>query len=87
MKKIYTQKFKYSGYSGESFDIIASFLNKLHTPLQTDNFMDKFCNFYIWSEKNSCFTRNFSAESKSPLLTDYEFSSNIVIQKEYTGIK
>lgn len=87
MKKVYTQKFKYSGYSGESSDLITSLLNKIYTPKETSSYMDKSCNFYKWSEAKKCFERNFIAESKSPLLTDYEFSNKIVIEKEYTGIR
>lgn len=87
LKKVYTQKFKYSGYSGESSDVIATVLNKICAPRDTDSYMDKSCNFYKWSETRKCFERNFMAESKSPLLTDYEFSNKIVIQKEYTGIR
>ncbi len=86
MKKEFAQKFKYSGISGESNDIIAILLNKLNSPVETGYYMDKSYNLYKWSDMRKCFIRNLKEEAKSPLLTDYEFVNKIVIRKDYTGI-
>lgn len=86
MKKEFAHKFKYTGYSGNSSDLIASVLNKLSSPIETGLYMDKKYNLYKWSDLNNCFIRNIKAESQSPLLSDYEFINNIVIKKEYTGV-
>lgn len=86
MKKEYTHKFKYAGYSGNSSDLIASLLNKLTSPIETGFYMDKKYNLYKWSDLNHSFIRNINIESQSPLLSDYEFVNNIVIKKEYIGI-
>lgn len=86
MKREFAQKFKYAGYSGNSSDVIATILNKFTSPTETGLFMDKYGNLFKWSELSKCFIRNLNAESKSPLLTDYEFVNSIVIRKDYTGI-
>lgn len=87
MRKEVTQKHKYSGFSGNSFDIITAILNKLSTPIETGCYMDKNYNIYRWSEIKKAFVRNFKSEAKSPFLTEYEFANNIVIRKDYTGIQ
>lgn len=87
LRKEYVQRYKYSGYSGNSTDIIASILNKLSSPVETGFYMDKSCNLYKWNATKKCFVRNTYADNQSPLLADYEFEKNcIVIKKEYTGI-
>lgn len=87
LRKEYVQRHKYSGYSGNSIDIIASILNKLQPPVETGYYMDRSCNLYKWSESKKCFIRNSHIDHLSPLLADYDFEkSNIVIKKEYTGI-
>lgn len=85
MKKVLTQKHKYTGYSGNSSDLMATILNKFCNPIETGYYMDKTYKIYLWSEPQKCFIRNFTVESKSPLLTDYEFTNEFVIRKEYTG--
>lgn len=87
MKKEYKHRHQYTGYSGNSCDLIASLLNKLKSPIETGLYMDKHYMLYKWSETQKCFIRDAQQELKSPLLTDYEFSNKIVIRKEYTGIR
>ena len=87
MKKEYAKKHKYSGISGQSSDLVASFLNKLTSPVETGCYMDKRGCLYKWNSLKKCFFRNYQVECKSPLLVDYEFKNNTVIRKEYTGIK
>lgn len=88
LKKIYTYKFKYSGYSGDSADFITGLLNKFNAPLETGYYMDKYFNYYEWSPYKKAFIRNQKAEITSPYMVDYEFASNgNVIRKEYTGVK
>ena len=87
-KKLYSQRYKYSGFSGNSTDFIASIKNKLSSPIDTEMFLDKYCNCYKWSFKKKAFVRNISANTTSPLLVDYEYLSNgSILKKEYTGIK
>lgn len=86
MKKEFAKKHKYAGYSGNSSDFIAGFLNKISQPIETGCYMDKQCNLYKWSVLKKCFIRSNQIEHKSALLIDYEFTNNIVIRKEYTGV-
>ena len=87
-KKLYSLKYKYAGFSGNSKDILATIKNKFCIPKDTSIFIDKYCNCYKWSYKKKAFIRNISSDSTSPLLVDYEFLSNgKVIKKEYTGKK
>ena len=88
LRKEVAQKFKYSGFSGNSNDIIATVLNKITPPSETGYYMDKTCNFYKWCEIRKTFISQNQKFAHSPLLTDYSFEkSSIVIRKEYTGIK
>ena len=87
MRREFAKKHKYSGYSGNSSDLVASLLNKISAPVETGFYMDRACNFYKWSEYEKAFIRNLQYEQHSPLMRDYEFEENsIVIKKEYTGI-
>lgn len=87
MRKEFSKKYKYSGYSGNSKDFVASFLNQISSPIETGYFMDKNCNLYKWDNKNYSFKLYKNLATQSPLLTDYEFNAaGIVIRKEYTGI-
>lgn len=87
MRKEFVQKFKYSGMSGNSNDIIAAIANKICAPIETGYFVDKNFHFYRWSENQKCFIRNTKLELFSPLLTDYLFdSAKKIIRKEYSGV-
>ena len=86
LKKEFKYKYKYSGYSGQCFDIISTVLNCITKPLETGLYMDTLYTFYKWNKELQCFDR-IDELNNSPLLTDYEFKpSNIVIRKEYLGI-
>lgn len=86
-RKEVAQRFKYSGFSGNSNDFVATVLNKITPPSETGYYMDKTCNFYKWCEIRHSFISQNQTLSHSPLLTDYSFEkSSIVIRKEYTGI-
>lgn len=88
MRKEYAQKYKYSGYSGNSNDIMAAVLNKFSNPVETGYYMDRCYNLFKWDERKKCFVRNLNDFHASPLLIDYDFSNNKqVIRKEYTGIR
>ena len=85
---VYRSLRKLRDISGHSTDFIASIKNKLSSPIDTEMFLDKYCNCYKWSFKKKAFVRNISANTTSPLLVDYEYLSNgSVLKKEYTGIK
>ena len=87
LKQEFVQKFKYSGYSGNSTDVVATILNKIVSPTETGYYMDKYCNFYKWSVRTSSFIKNNKLKTKPALLADYEFTRNrIVVRKEYTGV-
>ena len=87
MKKEFAKKFKYSGYSGDSHDIIAAILNKFSSPKETGYYMDQHYYLYSWDARKKCFMRNFDDYNNSPLLRDYEFNNHSVIRKEYTGVR
>lgn len=87
LKREFKKKYKYSGYSGNSRDMIAGIRNMLSSPVETGYFMDFHCTFYKWSSVNSCFVRAVERDSDSPLLVDIEFRDNgTIIRQEYTGI-
>ena len=87
LKREFKKKYKYSGYSGNSRDMIAGIRNMLSTPVETGYFMDFHCTFYKWSQINSCFVRAVERDSDSPLLVDIEFRDNgTIIRQQYTGI-
>lgn len=87
LKREYKKKYKYSGYSGNSSDMLAGIRNMLSTPVETGYYMDFHCVFYKWSSVNSCFVRAVERDSDSPLLVDIEFRDNgTIIRQEYTGI-
>lgn len=86
LKKEFKYKYKYSGYSGQCFDIVSTVLNCITKPLETGLYMDTLYNFYKWNGELKLFER-ISELNNSPLLTDYEFKpSNIIIRKEYLGM-
>ncbi len=88
LKKIFTYKYKYTGYSGISSDFVTALLNKFAAPLETRYYMDRYFNYYEWSKSDLAFVRNVKAEISSPLMVDYEFPPNgTVLRKEYTGIR
>lgn len=87
LRREYKKKYKYSGYSGNSNDMIASLKNMFSTPIETGYYMDFHCGFYKWNALSSSFIRMFDRESDSPLLVDIEFRDNgTIIRQEYTGI-
>ena len=87
MRKEFVQKFKYSGFSGNSQDIIAAIGNKICLPIESGYYIDKKMHFYRWSDSQKMFVRNTKLELLSPLLTDYIFENNgKVIRKEYRGV-
>lgn len=84
LKKEYMYKYKYSGYSGNSSDVVSTLLNHIIKPMETGLYMDTSYHFYKWNDKLKAF--EISEAQSSPMLTDYEFtSSNIVIRREYLG--
>ena len=86
MRKEYIQRFKYSGFSGNSNDILAAVANKVCSPIESGYYIDKHFHFYRWSDKQKMFIRNTKLELYSPLLTDYVFDGGKKgIRKEYTG--
>lgn len=88
MKKEFAQRFKYSGYSGNSNDFVAAILNKFSAPYETGYYMDSHYNLLKWCDRDRCFYANIEDCNNSPLLTDYEFeNSRKVIRREYTGIR
>lgn len=88
MRKEFALKHKFSGYSGNSNDILATVLNKFSTPVATGYYMDKYYNLFSWDDRKKCFIRNLNDIHISPLLIDYDFKDNKqVIRKEYTGIR
>jgi len=87
MRKEFAHRYKYSGYSGNSSDIIAALLNRFVSPIETGLYMDRHYNLYSWNQREKCFIKS-DKDFKSPLLTDYIFDScKKVIRKEYTGTK
>ena len=87
LRKEVARKYKYSGYSGNSNDILAAILNKFSGVKETGFYMDKYYNLFFWDEKQKCFVK-YNDEYRSPLLVDYVFeNTNVVIRKEYTGAK
>ena len=87
MRKEYVQRFKYSGFSGNSSDIVASIKNAIFAPVESGYYMDSHFNLYKWNENMKCFQKSYVQENMSPLLTDYDFEqTRKVIRKEYTGI-
>ena len=89
LRKEVARKYKYSGYSGESNDVVAALLNKISSARETGYYMDQNYNLFWWNQGQKCFVRNNDELDISPLLVDYIFENNssIVIRKEYTGIK
>ena len=86
LRQEYVLKHKYSGYSGNSNDIIADILNRFSKPQETGYYMDNHYNLFKWHSRDCCFMR--LSQTQSPLLIDYDFGqSRKVIKKEYTGIK
>ena len=87
LKQEFRTKYKYSGYSGNSKEIIGKVLNKFHKPLPTGYYMDSNCTIWKWNYQQSCYIRVFEREAELPLMSDIEFKSNgTVIRQEYTGI-
>ena len=87
LRREFKKRYKYSGYSGNSNDIVASIRNMFTTPIETGYFMDFHCAFYKWQASTSSFVREFGRECDSPLLVDIEFRDNgTIIRQEYTGI-
>ena len=87
LRKEYKKKYKYSGYSGNSRDMITGIRNMLSSPVETGYYMDFHCTFYKWSSVNSAFVRASERDSDSPLLVDIEFRDNgTIIRQEYTGM-
>ena len=87
LRREYKKKYKYSGYSGNSRDMIAGIRNWLSTPVETGYYMDFHCTFYKWNPISSSFVRAIERDTDSPLLMDIEFRENgTIIRQEYTGI-
>ena len=87
LKKEYKKKYKYSGYSGNSKDMVATIRNMFSSPVVTGYYIDSRCLFYKWHSSTGSFVRMFSREAESPLLVDIEFRDNgTVLRQEYTGI-
>lgn len=87
-KKEYVQRYKYSGYSGNSKDFIAALMNRIIAPQESGFYMDKYYNLYRWVDRERCFVKDNITQYTSPLLIDYEFDNfSNVVRKEYTGIK
>ena len=87
LRKEYKKKYKHSGYSGKSNDVVANLLNMFSTPIETGYYIDSHCLFYRWRSSARSFVRMFNREMVSPLLVDIEFRDNgTVLRKEYTGI-
>ena len=87
LKKEFKKKYKYSGYSGNSMDMVATIRNMLSTPVETGYYIDSRCLFYKWHALSCTFVRIFSREAESPLLVDIEFRDNgTVLRQEYTGV-
>lgn len=87
LRREYRKKYKYSGYSGNSRDMITGIRNWLSTPVETGYYMDFRCAFYKWSSVSSSFVRALERDTDSPLLMDIEFRDNgTIIRQEYTGI-
>lgn len=87
-KKEYAKKYKYSGYSGQSHDMITALKNIMSTPIETGYYIDKYFRYYKWNFKYNRFEREpeNAYETASPLLVDIEFTTNnTVIKKEYKG--
>ena len=87
LRREYKKKYKYSGYSGNSRDMVASLKNFLSTPIETGYFMDFHCKFYKWQQDSATFVRMQDRDNDSPLLVDIEFCDNgTVLRQEYIGI-
>ena len=87
LRREYKKKYKYSGYSGNSNDIVAGLRNMFSSPIETGYFMDFHCNFYKWQASTSSFVRVAEREGDSPLLMDIEFRDNgTILRQEYTGV-
>ena len=87
LRREYKKKYKYSGYSGNSRDMVTHVKNLLSMPIETGYFMDFHCSYYKWLPSTSAFVRMFDRDSESPLLVDIEFQDNgTVLRQEYTGI-
>ena len=87
LKQEYKKKFKYSGYSGNSRDMVATICNLFFSPVETGYYVDFHCICYKWQYSTSSFIRVFGRECDSPLLVDIEFLENgTVLRQEYTGI-
>lgn len=88
LRKELVNRYKYSGFSGNSYDIIASLLNKLNPPVESGLYMDKHYNLLKWNAATSKFLLVANSNATSPLLTDYSFENRgVVVKKEYTGIR
>jgi len=88
LRKEFVLKHKYSGFSGNSTDMVAAIMNQFSSPKQTGYYMDNYYNLYTWDERKKCFMKNKDNFNKSSLLIDYEFGQNgKVIRKEYTGVR
>ena len=87
LKKEYKKRYKYSGYSGKSMDVVTSLRNMFSSPIETGCYMDFHCLLYRWHSSLSSYVRVFDNTLNSPLLVDIEFRDNgTVIRQEYTGI-
>ena len=87
LRREYKKKYKYSGYSGYSNDMVAKLRNFLSTPIETGYYMDFHCVFYKWQASTNSFVRVLERDSDSPLLVDLEYCDNgTILRQEYTGI-
>lgn len=88
LRKEYVMRHKYSGYSGNSSDIVAALLNQFSSPKETGYYMDSHYNLYRWDDRRKSMVIDAYGSEASPLLADYKFEDNkTVIKKEYTGVK
>lgn len=87
LRREYKRKYKLSGYSGNSKDIVAVIRNIFSSPIETGYYIDYRCSCYKWQYSTSSFERMFNREAESPYLVDIEFRDNgTVIRQEYSGI-
>lgn len=88
LKKEFVNKHKRSGYSGNSFDLLANLFNCISKPTETGYYMDKKYNFYRWDTLESCFkidTRK-GLTPGSAILAEYEFKdAKTVLRTDYSG--
>ena len=88
LRKEYVKKFKCSGTSGNSCDLIANFLNFFVKPLESGCYMDEKYNFYTWDGLSHCLKIDLRAGLKpgSALLSQYEFiDEKTVVRTDFDG--